>query len=267
MERALDAAQGKPDAMDLMADRQASTLARAGQLKRARILSRQAINLAQQQGDSERAAVYAIRVALREAFFGNPQESNQAVTLALGLAKNRETEYGVAVASALAGNDRLAQTLAEGLESGYPEDTSVRFSYLPVIKAILALRRGEPLKAVEALEAAAPYELGVPRCALTGFFGALYPILVRCEAYLAAGKGSEAAREFQKLIDHQNAMIGDPVSVLADYGLARAFALSGDVSKTREHYREFLAAWKDADQDVPILRQVTIDNGKIDEPR
>jgi DNA-binding winged helix-turn-helix (wHTH) protein/tetratricopeptide (TPR) repeat protein len=263
MQRAIDLAQGKPDAMDLMADRQAYALAHAGQLKKARVLSRQAISLAQQQGDPERAAQYAIRSALREAFFGNAREAKQGVAIALGLAKNREIEYGAAVASALAGNAPLAQALAEELESEFPEDTSIRFSYLPVIRATLALRRGEPLKAVEALEAAAPYELGVPRCALTGFFGSLYPILLRGEAYLAARKGPEAAREFQTLIDHQGAMIGDPVFVLAHYGLARAFALSRDTNKAREQYREFLADWKDADPDVPILRQATIENEKI----
>jgi tetratricopeptide (TPR) repeat protein len=262
MQQAFDAARGKPDAMDLMADRQAYTLAYAGQLKQARVLTRQAINLAQQQGDPERAAQYAIRAALREAFFGNTREAKQGVAIALGLAKNREIEYGAAVASALAGDTRLARTLAGELESEFPEDTSIRFSYLPVIRATLALRRGEPLKAVEALEAAAPYQLGVPRCALTGFFGSLYPILLRGEAYLAARKGSEAAREFQTLIDHRGAMIGDPVSVLAHYGLARALALSGDAIKAREQYNKFLADWKDADPDVPIFRQATIEDEK-----
>ena len=89
----------------------------------------------------------------------------------------------------------------------------------------------------------------------------------RGEAYLAAGKGSEAARQFEKLIDHQDTMIGDPVSVLAHYGLARAFALAGNANKAREQYREFLTGWKDADPDVPILRQATIESGKINWPR
>ncbi len=263
MQQAVDAAQGKPDAMDLMADRQAFSLAYSGQLRRARVLSRQAIDLAQQQGDPERAAQFATRAALWEAFFGNAREAKQAATTALGLAKNRETEYGAAVASALAGYPRQAQSLASELESQFPEDTSVRFSYLPVVHAILALRRGDPLKAVEALQAATPYELGMPRCAETGFFGSLYPILIRGEAYLAARKGPEAAREFQKLLDHEGTMIGDPVYVLARYGVARAHALSGNANQARERYGEFLADWKDADPDVPILRQAQIDYGKL----
>jgi DNA-binding winged helix-turn-helix (wHTH) protein/tetratricopeptide (TPR) repeat protein len=255
MQQAVDAAQGKPDAMDWMADRQAFALAYAGQLRRARVLSRQAIDLAQQQGDRERAAQFAIRAALREAFFGNAREAKQAVTAALGLARNRETQYGAAVASALAGDERLAQSLAGELESEFPEDTSIRFSYLPVIHAILALHRGDPPKAVEALEAATPYELGVPRCATTGFFGSLYPILLRGEAYLAARKGPEAAREFQKLLDHHGIMIGDPVLVLARSRLARAYALSGDAIKAREEYLKSLSVWKDADPDLPFLKE------------
>ena len=124
-----------------------------------------------------------------------------------------------------------------------------------MIHAIVALHRADPAKALEALEAATPYELGTPRCASTGFFGSLYPILLRGEAYLAARKGPEAAREFQKLLDHQGVMIGDPVSVLAHYGLARAYSLSDDAINAREQYRKFLADWKDADPDIPIFRQ------------
>jgi hypothetical protein len=145
----------------------------------------------------------------------NAREAEQGAATALGLAGNREVEYGAAVASGLAGDSRQAEALADHLESGFPEDTSVRFSYLPVIHAILALNRGDPARAIHALEPAMPYELGSPRCAVVGFYGSLYPILFRGEAYLAAHKGPEAAREYQKLIDHRGIMIGDPVSVLA----------------------------------------------------
>jgi predicted Zn-dependent protease len=263
MQQAVNTAQGKPEAMDLMADRQAFAMAYAGQLRHARVLSRQAIDLAQQQGDRERAAQFATRAALREAFFGNPRQAKQAVITALGLAKNRETEYGTAVASALVGDSRRAESLAGELESEFPEDTSVRFSYLPVIHAILALHRGDPSKALEALEPSTPYELGVPRCADTGFFGSLYPVMFRGEAYLAARKGPEAAREFQKLIDHAGSMIGDPVSVLAHYGLARAYALSDQANQAREQYLRFLGDWKDADPDIPILQQARTQFGKL----
>jgi DNA-binding winged helix-turn-helix (wHTH) protein/tetratricopeptide (TPR) repeat protein len=255
MQQVVNTAQGKPDSMDWIADREAFSSAYAGRLQEARVLSRQAMQLAQQQGDRERAAQFAIRSALWEAFFGNVREAKQGAATALGLASNREVEYGAAVASGLAGDSRQAEALADRLESGFPEDTSVRFSYLPVIHAILALNRNDPARAIHALEPAIPYELGSPRCAVVGFYGSLYPILFRGEAYLAAGKGPEAAREYQKLIDHRGIMIGDPVSVLARYGLARSYALSGDAGNARNQYREFLALWKDADPELPVLQK------------
>jgi hypothetical protein len=200
--------------------------------------------------------VFAVRGALWESLFGNAREAKQTATTALGFARNREVSYGAAVALALAGESRQAETLALDLESNYPEDTSVRFSYLPVIRAILALRRSDPAKAIETLEIATPYELGTPRSACTGYFGSLYPILIRGEAYLAAHKGAEAEHEFQKLIDHRGIMIGDPVSSLAHYGLARSYVLSGEVAKAREQFKLSLDTWKDADSDLPILREV-----------
>ena len=162
-----------------------------------------------------------------------------------------------------AGVDRQAETLALDLERKYPEDTSIRFSYLPVIRAIVALRGSDPAKAIEILEAASPYELGTPRSACTGYFGSLYPILIRGEAYLAARKGSEAAREFQKLVDHRGIMIGDPVSSLAPYGLARSYVLMGDVTKAREQFKQVFSTWKDADTDLPIVNQVKTDYASL----
>ena len=174
----------------------------------------------------------------------------------MGLARDREVSYGPAAALALAGESRQAESLAADLESNYPEDTSVRFNYLPVIRAILALRHSDPAKAIEILEIASPYELGTPRSACTGYFGSLYPILIRGEAYLAAHKGAEAEREFQKLIDHRGIMIGDSVSSLAHYGLARSYVLSGETAKAREQFKLALDTWKYADSDLPILHEV-----------
>jgi eukaryotic-like serine/threonine-protein kinase len=255
LQQAVKRAQGKPDSMDWMADRQAFSFAYAGQLQKARVLSRQAIALAQQQGNRERAAQFAIRAALWEAFFGNAREAKQGVAAALAMASNREVEYGAAIATGLAGDSAQAQALADHLWIEFPEDTSIRFSYLPVIHAIVALRRNDPAGAIQALEPAIPYELGAPRGAVTCSFGSLYPILFRGEAYLAAHKGLEAAREYQKLLDHRGTMIGDPVSALAGYGLARSYALSGDTNNARNQYKEFLTLWKDADPDLPVLHK------------
>ena len=255
MKKVVKAAQGNPDAVDWMADAQAFSFAYAGRLKEASVLSHQATQLAQQQGDRERAAQFTIKSALWEAFFGNAPEAKQAVASALALANNRELEYGAAVVAGLAGDSKQAQALADHLETEFPEDTSVRFSYLPVIHSIVALNHNDPARAVGALEPAIPYELGAPRCTVVLFFGALYPILFRGEAYLAAHKGPEAAREYQKLLDHSGPMIGDPVAVLAHLGLARSYVVSGDASNARNQYKEFLALWKDADTDLPVLHE------------
>jgi len=263
MQKAVKAAQGNPDAMDWMADAQAFSFAHAGRLKEARVLSHQAMELAQQQGDRERAAQFTIKSAIWEAFFGNAREAKQAVASALALANNRELEYGAAVAAGLTGDSNQAQALADHLEAEFPEDTSVRFSYLPVIHSIVALNHNDPARAIGALEPAIPYELGAPRCSVTIFFAALYPILFRGEAYLAGHKGPEAAREYQKLLDHGGPMIGDPVAVLAHLGLARSYALSGDASNARNQYREFLALWKDADPDLPVLHEARTELARL----
>jgi hypothetical protein len=263
MEQAVKVAQGKPDSMDWMADQQAFSFAYAGRLQKARVLSRLAIALAQQQGNRERAALFAIRSALWEAFFGSAREAKQGVATALGLASNREVEYGAAVATGLAGDSAHAQALADHLWIEFPEDTSIRFSYLPVIHAIVALRRDDAAGAIHALEPAIPYELGAPRGSVTCYFGALYPILFRGEAYLAGHRGPEAAREFQKLLDHRGTMIGDPVAVLAHLGLARSYALSGDASNARNQYKEFLTLWKDADPDLPVLHEARTELARL----
>jgi ATP/maltotriose-dependent transcriptional regulator MalT len=161
--------------------------------------------------------------------------------------------YGAALALALSGDSTRAEKLASDMEKRYPEDTSVRFSYLPVIIAAVAVQHGEPLKAIDALQASVPYELGSPRSSQTAFFGSLYPVFFRGEALLAAHRGAEAANEFQKILDHRGITIGDPVLVLANLGLARAYAMLGDSVKARAKYQEFFALWEHADSDCPIL--------------
>jgi tetratricopeptide (TPR) repeat protein len=143
--------------------------------------------------------------------------------------------------------------LTNDLEKRFGEDTSVRFNYVPALRALLNL--GEPSKAIDLLEIAVPYELGTPRCTIHGFFGALYPVYVRGLAYLAARRGAEAAAEFQKILDHRGIVVSDPIGALAHLQLGRALDLSGDKARAKAAYQDFLTLWKDADPDIPILKQ------------
>jgi tetratricopeptide (TPR) repeat protein len=263
MQREVAAARGKSGVEELISDHQAFALAYAGHLQEATKMLRRASDLAQQAAHREKAAGFETRAALWEAFYGDKLTAKPAAIAALALAKNREVQYGAALALAIAGDSSQAQTLANDLESSFPEDTSVKFNYLPVVRAFLALNHGDPAKAIEILQVAVPYELGQPRSTQTGFFGALYPIYARGQAYLAAGQGAEAAREFQKILDHPGIMVGDPIGVLAHLQLGRAYAMSGDTAKAKDSYQDFLTLWKDADPDIPILKQAKAEYAKL----
>ena len=182
---------------------------------------------------------------------------------ALELSKGRDVEYAVAFALALSGDTSRSHTLAADLETRFPEDTSVRFSYLPALRGAFALNDGEPLKAIELLQAAIPYELAMPGIGFFGFFGALYPVYLRGEGYLAAHRGSEAAAEFQKILDHRGIVVGDPIGALAHLQLGRAFALAGNMKQSKAAYQDFLTLWKDADADIPILRQAKMEYARL----
>jgi len=248
-------AQSDPEAEDWISHHEAFVLAYTGHVREARKLSLQAGELARQAGHRERAALFETGATLREAFIGNGPAARQRASVALEVVRDREVEYGNALALALAGNSSQAQTLADDLEKHYPEDTSVKFSYLPVLRATLALNHHQASKAIELLQGATAYELGTPRSNLQGFFGALYPVYVRGEAYLAAGQGAEAVAEFQKILDHRGIVVSDIIGALARLQIARAYAKVGDTTKAESAYRDFLTLWKDADPDIPIFKQ------------
>ena len=255
MEREAALSKGKSGTQDWIFDHAAFVIAYAGHLQEARRMSQRAVDFAQEAGHREKAAVFETRVALREAFFGNAPAAKRSAMEALALAQDREVQFGAAFALALSGDSYQAQTLANDLEKNFPEDTAVRFNYMPSVRALLALNHGEPAKATELLQTAVPNELGQPRSAVNGYFGAFYPIYVRGLAYLALHQGTQAAGEFQKILDHRGAVIVDPVSVLAQLQLGRAYALSGNETKAKSAYKDFVILWKDADSDIPILKQ------------
>jgi DNA-binding winged helix-turn-helix (wHTH) protein len=149
------------------------------------------------------------------------------------------------------------------VQEQFPEDTAVRFSYLPTLRAVLALNQAQPQQAVELLQAAAPHELGIPVSAISGLFGALYPVYVRGQAYLAGNKPTEAAAEFQKVLDHRGIVVNDPIGALAHLQIGRAYAVAGDKAKAQSAYQTFLALWKEANADIPIFKQAKAEYAKL----
>jgi DNA-binding winged helix-turn-helix (wHTH) protein/tetratricopeptide (TPR) repeat protein len=255
MDREASRSRETPGAEEWVTQREAFALAYSGRLQEALKSARRASDLAAQKSHPENVALFDTPPALWEALFGEASAAKQSAKAALTSSKDREVEYGAALAFALAGDPATAQRLADELAVSFPEDTSVQFSYLPTVRGVLALDRGEAPRAIEALQASAPDELGTPRSWLQGFFGALYPVYVRGEAYLAEHKGTEAAVEFQKIISHRGIVISDPIGALANLELGRAYASMGDKQKAKAAYESFLNLWKDADPDIPILKQ------------
>ena len=263
MEREIARARGQHRVEDWMWHNQALVLARSGQMQQARIMWERAVALAQQAGDRERAAIYKSAEAVCEAQFGNAAEAKRHAAAALDLAKGRDVEYSAAFALALSGESSASQRLAADLEKRFPEDTPVQFEYLPTLRALSALTHRAPLDAVEHLERARPYDLALPGTAFFAKFGGLYPAYMRGQSYLAAGRGQEAAVEFQKVLDHRGIVFADPIGALAHLQLGRAYVISGDMAKAKNAYQDFLTLWKDADADIPVLRQARAEYAKL----
>ena len=254
-------AAGKPEDEDLMLAMEADTSAYFGRLGNAREFTRRAVDSAERASQRETAATYQASAALREALLGNATVARGRAATALRELRGREVQYGAALALALAGYSAAAQTLADDLAHRFPEDTVVKFNYMPTLHAQLALNRNDAVKAIEALQVAASYELGTPGGG--GFMPALYPAYVRGEAFLAAHNSTEAAAEFQKILDHRGVVMNQPIGPLAHLGLARAYALGGNPAMARTAYNDFFMLWKDADRDIPVLRAAKAEYAKL----
>ena len=255
MKKEVANAQKTTGAEDWIFLREGYVKAYSGRLQEARELSKRASDMALQAGQKGRAALFQIPPAIWEALFGNASRARQSALAALEVSKDRDLEYGAGFALALSREPSVSQKLAHELETRFPEDTAARFTYVPSIRALLALNRGEPAKAIELLKPAVPLDLGTPPSGAPAFFGLFYSVYVRGLAYLAAHQGPEAAAEFQKIIDHRAIVVSDPIGALAHLQLGRAFAMSGDTAKAKAAYQDFLTLWKDADAEIPILKQ------------
>lgn len=260
MERQVAATAGKTGDEDLLMALEADTAAYFGHLARSRELSRQASNSAKRAGENETSAAYEALAILREGLFGIADKAAQRAALTKECSGGRDKFYAVVLALAYAGDS--SQALADHFNESFPEDTIVQFNYLPTLRAKLALARSNPRQALDALEVAASYELGLPALSFYNWPN-LYPIYVRGEAYLAARQGREAVAEFQKILDHRGIVLNEPIGALAHLQLGRAYMMSGDTAKARVAYQDFLTLWKDADPDIPILLEAKAEYAKL----
>jgi len=252
----------RPGDEDLLLGLESDTAAYFGHLLKATEFARLAADSAERAGEKETAATYHAVSALREALFDNAAKARQQATAAKGRSTGRDLDYAVALALAYAGDANRAQALADDLRRRFPEDTIVQVNYLPTLRAKLALLHANPQEALFILGAASPSELGLPSLNYYNWPN-LYPVYVRGEAYLAAHQGKEAAVEFQKILGHRGIVLNEPIGALAHLQLGRAYAMQGDTAKSRAAYQDFLTLWKDADLDIPVLREAKAEYARL----
>jgi tetratricopeptide (TPR) repeat protein len=255
-------AAGKTGREDVLLSTQSDTEAYSGHLAKARELSRRATESAHNAGENETAAKRELNDAIREVEFGYPSYAPSEVASALRLSSTRSTRVLAAAVLARAGDIEHAQKLADELQKQNPLNTKIIGYWLPTIRAAIELNRKNPAKAIEILEEAAPYELGMP--GPQPELGALfYPVYLRGQAYLALHQGGAAAAEFQKYQDHKAVAINSVLAGLAPSALARGYELQGDTIKAHATYENFFAHWKDADPDIPVLKQAKAEYAKL----
>jgi DNA-binding winged helix-turn-helix (wHTH) protein/tetratricopeptide (TPR) repeat protein len=230
----------------------------SGRLRAAEGLFQQAEDSALRDGRKEPSAEMQTFAALIEADFGRPNEARQLARASLNAVKGREIETTAALALARAGDASAAEALAADLGQRFPSNTLLNAVDLPTIRAAAELSRGNASAAIRLLQAALPYDLSKGEHET-----ALYASYVRGQAYLRAGDGKAAAAEFQRIFDHRGLVNSFPHGALALLGMARARALSGDFTAARLAYQDFLALWKDADRDIPVLQQARAEYARL----
>jgi eukaryotic-like serine/threonine-protein kinase len=252
---------GKPGEEDPLLSTQSDTEAYYGRLNAAREFSRRAIDSAIRADSKETAALWQANAALREAEFGNTAAAKQDAASALALAPGRDIKVLAALTAARAGDIARAKTLTDELQKSDPLNTVLKIYWLPTIQAAIALAQNQPEAAIQNLQAAAPYELGTPP---PFQIGTMYPTFLRGEAYLRIHRGNDAAPEYQKFLDHRGVVLNFPLGALARLDLSRAYAMAGDTAKAKAAYQDFFALWKEADPDIPILKQAKAEYAKLE---
>ena len=258
-------ATGKPGVEDVLLVGEANSAASRGQIQKSREFNKRAVSLAQRADEKETAANYEVYQAVTEARFGNFAEAKERVAAGLAMARNRDSESVAAMALAMAGDQAQALKLVDDLAARLPNDTIAKFMYVPTTRAAVALHQGNGSKAIEYLQIVAPYDLSP---ILQGI-----SVYLRGNAFLLQKDGAAAAAEFQKILNMPGIVQNDAGGALAHLGLARAYALEAASAqgadadaaraKAKTAYQDFLALWKDADPDIPILKQAKAEYAKL----
>jgi tetratricopeptide (TPR) repeat protein/predicted Ser/Thr protein kinase len=259
MEEQVAWAAGKPGVEDTLLSAQSDTEGYYGRLTKARGFSRRAVDSAVRSDSKETAALWQVNAALREAELGNAAYARQGVSEALKLSQGPDVKVAAALSLARIGDISRAKTLAEELEKTFPTNTMLKLYWLPTINATIELNRSNSSQALLDLEPSAPYELGGAGV----FINYLYPAYARGQAYLLARDGTAAAAEFQKMLDHSGIVQNFVTGSLAHLQIGRAYTICGDAAKAKAAYEEFFILWKDADPDIPILKQAKAEYAKL----
>jgi tetratricopeptide (TPR) repeat protein len=263
---------GKPDYENEGLALASDTEVYGGHVRKAQELTKRAVDAAVRTDNKENGAVCQANAAVQQAAYGNPAEARQSATEALKLAPTSQSvESEAALAFAMAGDTVRAESMAQDLGKRFPLHTQMQSLWLPAIQAQLALDKKNPAAALTALQAASPLELA--QISFVVNISCLYPTYVRGVAYLAAGQGSAAAAEFQKIIDHGGIVWNCWTGALARLGVSRANALQSRTSQGADAdaarvralaaYKDFLTLWKDAYADIPILKQAKAEYAKL----
>jgi len=263
LRRTATMARKNPYTEDMVSHLEALALARSGRLQDARRMSAVAVEIAQRSNRRERAGLFEAARAVWEVFYGNVTAARRSAAKALELGSGREVDYAAAFALSLSGDLARSREIADDLAREYPEDTSVQFMYLPTLRALFFLNAHDSAAAIQGLQTASRYDLALGAIGFIGRFGGLYSTYVRGQAYLAAQQPAAAAAEFQRILDHRSIVLVDPMDAMARLQLARALALLGDPVKAKRAYDDLFTLWKNADPDIPVLKQARAEYAKL----
>ena len=264
---------GKPQEENAGLSLASDTEAYAGHLGKARELTKRSVDSALRVDSKETAAVWHEIAAQREAAFGNRSDAKREAARGLKLYPDSQgVEAEAALAFAQADDVAQAESLAQDLNKRFPLDTQMQLLWLPAIRAQLALNRKNAKEALTDLQVTVP-PLEFGSISFVANVSCLYPTYIRGEAYLAARQGAQAAAEFQKILDHNGIVWNCWTGALARLGVARANALQAKASqgtasdaahvRALSAYKDFLTLWKDADADIPVLKQAKTEYAKL----